>query len=70
MILRHPQHVVQQGIADGRPRQETAVRHGRHGAGRADDHVEPPRIEGTRYFYRDGVELTEEHEAFEELSGR
>ncbi len=31
---------------------------------------QPPRIEGTRYFYRDGVELTEEHEAFEELSGR
>jgi predicted AlkP superfamily pyrophosphatase or phosphodiesterase len=31
---------------------------------------QPPRIEGTRYFYRDGVELTEEHEAFEELPGR
>jgi hypothetical protein len=32
---------------------------------------EPPlRIEGTSYFYRDGVELTEEHETFEELPGR
>jgi predicted AlkP superfamily pyrophosphatase or phosphodiesterase len=31
---------------------------------------QPPRIEGTSYFYRDGVELTEEREAFEELPGR
>jgi len=32
---------------------------------------EPPRhIEGTSYFYRDGLELTEEHETFEELPAR
>ena len=30
----------------------------------------PLRIEGTSYFYRDGLELTEEHETFEELPGR
>jgi predicted AlkP superfamily pyrophosphatase or phosphodiesterase len=28
------------------------------------------RIEGTSYFYRDGLELTEEHETFEELTRR
>ena len=29
-----------------------------------------PRIEGTSYFYRDGLELTDEHEAFHELTRR
>ena len=29
-----------------------------------------PRIEGTSYFYRDGSELMEEHETFEELARR
>jgi hypothetical protein len=28
------------------------------------------RIDGTRYFYRDGSELTEERETFEELMHR
>jgi len=29
-----------------------------------------PRIEGTSYFYRDGSELTDEHETFHELTRR
>ena len=29
-----------------------------------------PRIEDTGYFFRDGLELTEEHETFEELAAR
>jgi predicted AlkP superfamily pyrophosphatase or phosphodiesterase len=29
-----------------------------------------PRIEDTRYFFQDGLELTEEHETFEELTRR
>ena len=37
------------------------VAYGAHGA------WELPRIDGTRYFYRDGSELEEEREAFEEL---
>jgi hypothetical protein len=36
----------------------------RHGDG------ELPRIDGTRYFYRDGSELEEELEMFEELMYR
>ena len=29
-----------------------------------------PRIEDTGYFFREGLELTEEHEMFEELTRR
>ena len=49
---------------DGSSRRRLYLAYGVRGDG------ELPRIDGTHYFYRDGSELAEERETFEELTQR